>query len=87
MALAIHSIDGLLESLRGSPLLRPDSFQYLVEKIAPECTTPNEVVKALIREKILTIYQAKKILAGRLKELLFRHFDSFVCHFLSPLKG
>ena len=57
--------DSLVEALRGRPILTPKQFDELIRDHAPLHTDNQELARTLIRLRWLTVYQAKKLLAGK----------------------
>lgn len=72
--MAIDTVAALLNEMRGSPILRPDQHKELVEVLAPQHKDPQELARQMIRQKWLTIYQAKKILSGKISELVIGNY-------------
>ena len=72
--MAIDTVAALLKELRGSPILRPDQFKELVEVHAVAHRDVQDLARQLIRLRWLTVYQAKKILAGKINELVIGHY-------------
>jgi serine/threonine-protein kinase len=70
----LETVDSLVDALRGRPILRPEQFDELLRDHAPAHADTQELAKALIRLRWLTIYQAKKIVAGKADELVIGPF-------------
>ena len=65
--------DSLVEALRGRPILSPQQFNELIAS-TPLPSDNLELARTLIRLRWLTIYQAKKLLAGRPDELMIGQY-------------
>lgn len=68
--MSLTTIDSLVDALRGRPILRPEQFQSLLTEHAPNQPSSAELARILVKLKWLTVYQAKKILAGKADELV-----------------
>ncbi len=66
----LASVDSLVDALRGRPILRPEQFAELTRKHLPAHTDTQELAKALVRMRWLTVYQAKKLIAGKADDLV-----------------
>lgn len=66
----LDTVDSLIEALRGRPILRPEQFDELMRQHAPAHGDTQELAKTLIRLRWITIYQAKKLVAGKVEELV-----------------
>jgi serine/threonine protein kinase len=64
------TVDSLVEALRGRPILTPKQFDELTRVHAPIHTHNQELARTLIRLRWISIYQAKKLLAGKADELV-----------------
>jgi eukaryotic-like serine/threonine-protein kinase len=74
--MALESVSAIVDALRGTPLLKPAGFED-VRKLAATQSDPQEFARTLIRLKYLNLYQAKKILAGKVDELVMGHYVVF----------
>lgn len=66
----LASVDSLVDALRGRPILRPEQFAELMRDHVPAHGNTQELAKALIRLRWLTVYQAKKLIANKADELV-----------------
>jgi len=66
----LASVDLLVEALRGRPILRPEQFAELTRDHVPTHRDTQELARTLIRLRWLTVYQAKKLIAGKVDELV-----------------
>src|SRR5947209_7070970 len=60
----------LVDALRTGPILRPEQIQELQNKYAPAQKDSQELARTLIRLRWISVYQAKKLLAGKKDELV-----------------
>lgn len=72
--MALVSVDALIDALRGRPLLSSEQFRDLTTKFAPTHKDPQELAKTMIRQRWITVYQAKKILANKIDELIIGQY-------------
>lgn len=72
--MAIETVAGLLDSLRGTPILTREQHADLSGRLSTEYTDVQELCRQLIKLKYITLYQAKKILAGKTNELIIGHY-------------
>jgi len=70
----LETIDSLVDALRGRPILRPEQFDELLRRHAPATTDTQELARILIRLRWITIYQAKKLIAGKADELVIGQY-------------
>jgi eukaryotic-like serine/threonine-protein kinase len=68
--MALDTVDSLIDALRGRPILRPEQFDELLRDHVPSHTDNQELARTLIRLRWLTLYQAKKLIAGKADELV-----------------
>jgi serine/threonine-protein kinase len=66
----LDTVDSLIESLRGRPILQPDQFAQLAREYAPASKDTQDLARTLIRLRWLTVYQAKKLVSGKADELI-----------------
>jgi serine/threonine-protein kinase len=66
----LETADALIDALRGRPILRPGQFDELIRQHAPAQPDTQALARTLIRLGWLTLYQARKLLAGRADELV-----------------
>jgi serine/threonine-protein kinase len=66
----LETIDSLVDALRGRPILRPEQFDELLRNHVPVHADTQELAKTLIRLRWITVYQAKKLIAGKADELV-----------------
>ncbi len=67
----LQTIDDVMQSLRTPSLLRPEQLQRLASEEITSFEDPQALLKHLIKSGWLTLFQGKKILAGRGAELVF----------------
>src|SRR4051812_34122641 len=72
--MAIDTVAAFLDALRGSPILKPEQYAELAARHAVDFPDPQDLARHLIKLKWLTVYQAKKILAGKTGELVIGHY-------------
>lgn len=65
----LATVDSLVDDLRSHPFLRPEQLRELLTKLAPAHRDTQELARTLIRLRWITVYQAKKLLAGKADEL------------------
>jgi serine/threonine-protein kinase len=63
------STASLVDALKAAPILRPEQWEEVRTKYAPANPDSQELAKVLIRLRWISIYQAKKLLAGKCDEL------------------
>lgn len=66
----LDTVDSLIESLRGRPILKPEQFEQLIREHGPTHVDTQELARTLIKLRWLTVYQAKKLIAGKADELV-----------------
>ena len=72
--MVLGSTDILIDALRETNLLRGDHFDQLVTDIGPRFEDPQELAKHIVRLGWITLYQAKKLLAGHGQDLILGHY-------------
>jgi eukaryotic-like serine/threonine-protein kinase len=70
----LRTAEALVDALRGRPLLTPEQFGELTSKHAPAHPDPQDLARALIRLRWMTVYQAKKLLSGNGDELFVSQY-------------
>src|SRR5262249_44633490 len=70
----LETVDSLVDALRGRPILKGDQFEELLREHAPAHVDTQELARTLIRMRWLTIYQAKKLIAGKADELVLGQY-------------
>ncbi len=68
-----HTIDFVLDLLRGGQLLRPEELRAL-EDLRSHARGPSELVKVVLKRGWLTAFQARELFAGRGGDLLLGEF-------------
>src|SRR5436190_17565977 len=66
----LDTVDSLIDALRGRPILRPEQFDELLRDHVPAHADTQELARTLIRLRWLTLYQGKKLVAGKADELV-----------------
>jgi eukaryotic-like serine/threonine-protein kinase len=72
--MVLTSVDFLIDVLRDVNLLRKDQFDLLVNDLAPQFEDTTDLAKQLVKLGWLTLYQAKRLLAGRGDELVIGNY-------------
>ena len=70
----IATVDLIVEALRGRALLKREQFEELTSRLVPAHSDSQELARTLIRRGWITVYQAKKILSGKVDELLIGQY-------------
>jgi serine/threonine-protein kinase len=70
----LASVASLVDSLRGRPILTPEQFGEVERTHAPTHTDTHELTRTLIRLGWLTVYQGKKLVAGKADDLIVGHY-------------
>lgn len=70
----LDTVDSLIDALRGRPILQPDQFEQLIREHAPANPDTQKLAQTLIRLRWITVYQAKKLIAGKADELVIGPF-------------
>ncbi len=70
----LDTVHSLVDALRGRSLLKPEQYAELTSKLAKEHTDTQELARALIRRRWITVYQAKKLLSGKADELVIGQY-------------
>lgn len=65
----IESTDDVLAALRASGLLTPDRLTGVAREAEAAGGDPGALVKALVKRKVVTFYQLKKVIHGRASDL------------------
>ncbi|MGD9856287.1 MAG: protein kinase [Planctomycetaceae bacterium] len=64
-----------LDAVHRSGVVRPDELRAALRRVsALEDRAPQELAEEFVRDKLLTSYQARELLAGRHRRLRFEHF-------------
>jgi len=72
--MVLSSVDFLVDALRETNLLRQEQLHQLVEELSPRIEDPQELAKHIVKLGWITLYQAKKLLAGRGSDLILGHY-------------
>jgi serine/threonine-protein kinase len=70
----LDTVNSLVDALRTKPILRPEQVQELLTKYAPAHPDTQDLARTLIRLRWLTIYQAKKLVAGKADDLVLGQY-------------
>jgi len=70
----LTSVNILVDSLRETDLLRRDQYQQLVDDLSTKIEDPQELARHIVKLGWISLYQAKKLLAGRGSDLVLGNY-------------
>jgi eukaryotic-like serine/threonine-protein kinase len=70
----LDTVDSLIDALRGRPILLPEQFEQLSREHGPAHSDTQKLAQTLVKLRWLTVYQAKKLIAGKGDELIVGPF-------------